>query len=142
MRFGGSPRGYAIGMWTASRDVAAPADTVWQILTDLQAWPRWGLTVRKAELDGTALLLGATGRVWTPVGVRLPFVISEFDPGRTWGWDVAGVPATRHGVEHLDRGGCRVWMSAPVWAPVYLPVLQIAVQRIAEMAGSPPGPVA
>lgn len=124
-------------MWTASRDVDAPADRVWQLLTDLDAWPRWGLSVTRAELDGTALLLGATGRVWTPVGVPLPFVISEFDPGRSWGWDVAGVPATRHDVEHRG-GGCRVWMSAPIWAPVYLPVLQVAVRRIADMTCRPP----
>lgn len=126
-------------MWTVGRDVEAPAETVWQILTDLDAWPRWGLTVTKAELDGAALLLGATGRVWTPVGLPLPFVISEFDPGRIWGWEVAGVPATRHGVEHRNDG-CRVWMSAPTWAPAYLPVLQIAVRRIGDMAGNPAGP--
>lgn len=120
-------------MWTVSRNVDAPPDAVWHILTDLDAWPKWGLTVSAAKLDGNAFLLGAVGRVWTPVGVPLPFVISELDPGRTWGWDVAGVPATRHGVE--PRGdGCRVWMSAPLWAPVYLPVLEVAVRRIERMA--------
>ncbi|MCV7432616.1 SRPBCC family protein [Mycolicibacterium bacteremicum] len=120
-------------MWTAKRDVAAPADTVWRILTDLDAWPQWGPTVSRGELDGTAFLLGATGRVWTPVGVPLPFVVSEFDPEHSWGWDVAGVPATRHGVE--PRGdGCQVWMTAPWWAPAYLPVLEIAVRRIERMA--------
>lgn len=125
--------GYACPMWKVSRDVEAPADRVWRILTDLEAWPRWGLTVARAELDGTAFLLGATGRVWTPVGVPLPFVISELDPDRMWGWDVAGVPATRHGVRPTD-GGCRVWMSAPFWAPSYLPVLELAVRRIEKMA--------
>ncbi|MCV7253115.1 SRPBCC family protein [Mycobacterium hackensackense] len=120
-------------MWTRSRDVDAPADTVWRILTDLDAWPHWGLTVARAELDGTAIQLGASGRLWTPVGIPLPFLISSFDPGRMWAWDVAGVPATRHGVE--PRGaGCRVWMSAPRWAPGYLPVLELAVRRIRRMA--------
>lgn len=120
-------------MWTVDRKIEAPADTAWQILTDLEAWPKWGLTVAKADLDGAGFELGATGRVWTPVGVPLPFVISELDPGRTWGWTVAGVPATRHGVEPLDSG-CRLWMSAPVWAPAYLPVLKLALRRIDEMA--------
>ncbi|ORB29234.1 SRPBCC family protein [Mycolicibacterium parafortuitum] len=120
-------------MWTVDRTLQAPADTVWQILTDLEAWPRWGLTVNKAELDGAAFELGATGRVWTPLGVPLPFMISELDQGRTWAWNVAGVPATRHGVEPLDDGS-RVWMSAPVWAPAYLPVLSLALHRIDEMS--------
>ncbi|PRC50851.1 polyketide cyclase, partial [Mycobacterium sp. ITM-2017-0098] len=85
--------------------------------------------------------VGATGRVWTPVGVPLPFVISELDPGRTWAWTVAGVPATRHPV---SRGStpCRVWMSAPFWAPAYLPVLAIALRRIGEMASAPSSPEA
>ena len=120
-------------MWTVDRTLQAPADTVWQILTDLEAWPRWGLTVSKAELDGAAFELGATGRVWMPLGVPLPFMISELDQGRTWAWNVAGVPATRHGVEPLDDGS-RVWMSAPVWAPAYLPVLSQALRRIDEMS--------
>lgn len=121
-------------MWTAECDIDAPTDRVWQILTDLEAWPQWGPTVSRAELDGTAFLHGATGRVWTPLGVALPFVISEFEPGTSWGWNVAGIPATRHGVR--PRGsGSRVWMSAPLWAPAYLPVLEIAVRRVARMAG-------
>jgi hypothetical protein len=116
-----------------SRPVKASANTVWDLLVDLEAWPRWGLTVARAELDGELLTLGAAGRVWTPVGVALPFVITEFVPGVRWAWSVAGVPATKHGVDpHGD--GARVWMSAPVWAPAYLPVLEIALRRIEGMA--------
>lgn len=108
---------------------------MWDILTDLDAWPRWGLTVSRAELDGGLLTLGTTGRVWTPVGVPLPFEITEFVPGVRWAWSVAGVPATGHGVDP-DGDGSRVWMSAPAWAPGYLPVLVIALRRIGAMARS------
>ncbi|PRC49844.1 polyketide cyclase, partial [Mycobacterium sp. ITM-2017-0098] len=37
---------------------------------------------------------------------------------------------------------CRVWMSAPFWAPAYLPVLAIALRRIGEMASAPSSPEA
>jgi polyketide cyclase/dehydrase/lipid transport protein len=120
-------------VWTVDRQIDASADAVWHILIDLDAWPRWGPTVASAELDGAGFEQGATGRVWTPVGVPLPFVISELDPGRSWGWHVAGVPATQHGVEPAGAG-CRAWMSAPLWAPAYLPVLAIALRRIERMA--------
>jgi uncharacterized protein YndB with AHSA1/START domain len=120
-------------MWTVDRHIHAPAHVVWRILVDLDAWPRWGPTVAGAELDGTAFDLGATGRVWTPVGVPLPFTITELDPGRSWAWRVAGLPATRHGVEP-DGASCRAWMSAPVFAPAYLPVLAVALRRIEKMA--------
>jgi uncharacterized protein YndB with AHSA1/START domain len=122
-------------MWTVSRRIQTPADAVWQLLVDLDDWPRWGPTVQRAELDGGVLTFGTKGRVWTPVGLPLPFEITEFVPGRSWAWQVAGVPATRHGVDPEDDG-CRAWMSAPLWAPAYLPVLAIALQRIEAMAGS------
>ena len=119
-------------MLTVSRHFNAPAEAVWRVLVDTDAWPKWGPTVAGADLDGDLLTLGATGRVQTPVGVALPFEITDFDPGRRWAWAVAGVPATSHSVEP-DGTGCRASMAAPWWAPAYLPVLVIALQRIEKM---------
>ncbi|OBK71806.1 SRPBCC family protein [Mycobacterium sp. 1274761.0] len=119
-------------MLTISRQIDAPAAAVWKVLCDTDAWPKWGPTVSSGEIDGGTLTLGATGRVYTPVGVALPFTIIEFEPGRHWKWAVAGVPATAHGVEPTGTG-CRATMSAPWWAPAYLPVLAIALQRIDRM---------
>jgi hypothetical protein len=42
------------------------------------------------------------------------------------------VPATAHAVQP-DGNGCRASMSAPWWAPAYLPVLAIALARIDNM---------
>jgi hypothetical protein len=121
------------GMWTVSRRIDAQAETVWNILTELVYWPKWGLTVSGAALDDAGpLRLGSKGKVWTPVGVPLPFEIDEFEPGRMWSWKVAGVPATKHGV-NPEGNGCRVWMSSPVWAPAYLPVLAVALRRIDQL---------
>ena len=120
-------------MWTVSRRPLASPEAAWKILTDLDAWPKWGPSVVGAEVDGGLLTLGVKGRVWTPVGLPLPFEITEFVPGRSWGWKVAGVPATRHGVDP-DGEGSRVWMSAPGWAPGYLPVLAVALRRIDVIA--------
>jgi uncharacterized protein YndB with AHSA1/START domain len=120
-------------VWTTSRHIDAPPATVWDILTDLDLWPRWGLTVARADVEGGLLTLGTKGRVWTPVGVPLPFEITEFVPGVRWAWSVAGVPATKHGVDP-DGDGARAWMSAPAWAPAYLPVLALALHRIDGMA--------
>lgn len=125
--------GYSSVVWRVDRQIDASPEVVWRILVGLEFWPEWGPSVTRAELDGGDFELGATGRVWTPVGISLPFVISEFNPGRSWGWRVAGVPATGHGVE-ADGAGCRAWMSAPRWAPAYLAVLQIALRRIERIA--------
>jgi hypothetical protein len=123
-------------MLTTTRFSPAAPEAAWHLLVDLAAWPRWGPTVAGADLDEPGpLRLGSTGRVWTPVGVPLPFRITEFTPGRSWGWAVAGVPATRHHVTP-EGDGCRVGMDVPLWAPAYLPVCMIAVRRIAAMAAT------
>lgn len=131
-------------MLTVDRVVTAQPEAVWDVLVDLDMWPRWGPSIRRAELDGPdqvrpGLALGSTGRVWTPVGVSLPFVITEFEPGRCWAWAVAGVPATRHRVDPVD-GGCRVSFGVPRWAPAYLPVCAVALWRIQRLVSAGPGP--
>lgn len=124
---------------TVHRHVAAPSDVVWSLLVDVEAWPRWGPTVRGARLrDASRLQLGVRGHVRTAVGVRLPFEVTAFDPGRSWTWQVAGVPATSHAVRP-DGDGCRVSMGAPLWAPAYLSVLAAALVRIDRMATAQAG---
>jgi uncharacterized protein YndB with AHSA1/START domain len=125
-------------MLTTSTVITAPPEAVWRLLVDLDAWPKWGPTIRGAELDQphTELGLGATGKVQTSVLVTAPFVITEFDPGRHWAWKVAGIPATRHRVEPVG-GGARVSMEVPYWAAPYLSVCAIAVHRIARMLSEP-----
>ena len=127
-------------MWSRSREVAAPADVVWELLTDVRRWPEWGPTVSDARLDvsrGSRLSPTASGRVRTPPGVWLPFVVTSWhDDGerRAWSWRVAGVPATAHEVVALDDAACRTRLLVPVWAPAYLPVVELALRRIQRLA--------
>jgi hypothetical protein len=119
---------------SVDRVIAAAPSAAWHILVDVAAWPLWGPSVRRAKLrDGaTELSLGTRGDVWTAVGVRMPFVITEFDPGSRWTWKVAGVPATGHQVT-ADPGGCRVRFEVPWWASAYLPVCSVALGRIERL---------
>lgn len=121
---------------------AAPA-AAWRLFTDLDTWPRWGPTVTAAErTDGQGarrLSAGARGRVRTPAGVWLPFVVTAFDPGHRWAWRVAGVPATGHRVEP-HPGGTRVVFEVPVLAAPYALVCRVALARIAELLVEESGP--
>lgn len=118
-------------MLNIERVVSAQPWTVWDLLVDLDAWPKWGPSVRRGELDEphTQLALHASGTVYTALRVALPFVITEFEDGRQWAWRVAGVPATRHRVDPTD-GGTRVTMSVPLFAAPYLAVCSMALRRI------------
>lgn len=121
---------------TVSLEVTAPPEPVWQVVTDLDRWPEWGPSVRSARTnDGRALGIGVAGSVTTVVGVRLPFVVTEYTEGRSWAWRVAGLPATDHRVE-ATGDGCRVSMSVPLLAGPYLTVCRVALGRIARLVSS------
>ncbi|WP_308192198.1 SRPBCC family protein [Mycobacterium sp. MYCO198283] len=129
--------GMRASMPTVTRVIAAAPKTVWDILVDLEAWPVWGPTIRRAELNPpgapATLKLGSTGRVWPPIGPGVPFRVTEFDDGHLWAWRVAGIPATKHFVEpHAD--GCVAGFAAPLPAAPYLSVCAVALQRIEALA--------
>ena len=121
-------------MFTVHRTIAAPPAAAWKLLVDLDAWPRWGPSISGAELDPefTELRLGATGTVKTSLLVRVPFLVTDFEPGTFWSWKVAGIPATSHRVEATE-GGARVTFGVPRWAPAYLTVCALALYRIEKM---------
>lgn len=119
-------------IWT-SGELAAPAPAVWEVLIDFDAWPRWGPSVRSAEVDGGELRAGARGTVRTAAGVALPFEITAFEPGARWAWKVGGIDATDHRVEVLGPERCRLsfgiaWPAAP-----YLAVCRVAIGRIGDL---------
>jgi uncharacterized protein YndB with AHSA1/START domain len=124
--------------FSVSRRIAAPADTVWRLLTDTASWPQWGPSITHAELDPQAvpavLGAGSRGRVRTVAGLALPFTVTAFDAGRSWSWSVAGVAATGHRVTPGGSNGCLATFTVPWWAPLYLPVCAVALRRIERLA--------
>ena len=120
------------------RDLAAPAAVAWDLLVDTTRWPDWGPTVAGAQVTagghGPRIELGATGTVRTPVGLSLPFRITQLDDGRRWAWAVGGVDATAHRVEALGAARCRVTFEVPRWAPPYLAVCAVALRRLERLA--------
>ncbi|MUV89304.1 SRPBCC family protein [Halapricum sp. CBA1109] len=115
------------------RTVDAPAEDVWEILTDTERWPEWGPSVRGVTASERVIQRGTTGRVETPVGVSVPFEITRCEP-YVWEWEVARIPATGHRVESLSGDRCRVTLDLPPLAAGYVPVCRRALDRIAGIA--------
>ncbi len=118
---------------SVSREVAAPVDVVWDLLTRVEEWPGWGPSVLGATVPSGVITAGARGTVRTAVGVSLPFEVTAFAEGRSWAWSVAGVPATDHHVRPTSSG-CSVSFGVPWWAPGYLVVCAVALGRIERLA--------
>lgn len=131
-------------MWI-TREVGATAEAAWDLLVDVRRWPEWGPSVREAVLDCDdreqndrrsnadrpwRLSQGSTGRVRPALGPWVAFRVTTFEEGRSWGWRVAGVPATTHRVESLGQDRCRVGFEVPTWAAPYAVVCATALRRI------------
>ena len=114
--------------------IEAPAAVAWSLLTDTQAWPRWGTSVRAVRSPARFIEPGGTGSVQTVLGLWVPFRITGWEPGRFWAWSVAGVPATGHRVKPVGSAACDVVFSVPGWAAWYLPVCHAALRRVDRLA--------
>jgi hypothetical protein len=71
----------------ASIDIAAPAQAVWAVLTDLAAYPQWNPFIVRA--DGTMAVGETLSLVMQPVGARRTTVrprVLEVEPGRRLRW--------------------------------------------------------
>ena len=116
-----------------SCDTSAPVEVMWELLIDVDRWPEWGPSVRRATLATNRFALGSRGTVRTVIGLELPFEVTRFEEGRSWSWSVAGCPATDHVVEGRGPGLCRVTFGVPRIAAPYLVVCRIALRRLDEL---------
>ena len=103
---------------------------IWDLMTDTFKWPQWGPTVKSVQCSERFIRKGSTGRVLTPFGIWLPFVITEFEQACYWSWKVASISATGHRVHASETGGCYLWFELPVIAAPYTLVCQRALGRI------------
>jgi hypothetical protein len=98
-------------MWKFEHTVDTSADrgTVFAILADVSAWPRWNAGVESMSLNGP-FAAGTTGTMTLPVGDTLAVRLAWFDAD--WGFqDETVVPGVgvlvrvRHELQPLPPGG-------------------------------------
>jgi len=135
---------------TSTLEAEVPAATVWKkAYADAEAWPRWNAEIKRASLDGP-LALGARAKIAFRTGLRLRFVVVEFERGRLF-TDEARLPGARMGHRHLVEpaasGGSKLTNTiyvegplAPLWRRVLGPAaaraLPAAQRAAAELAGA------
>lgn len=95
-----------------SIEVAAPPERVWEVLVDVEKWPEWTDSVRRARLlDDGPLAVGSRVEVSQP---RIPtgaYTVTALDPGRSFTWEQRQPGSTvsaHHECVPLPEGGTRV----------------------------------
>ncbi len=116
-----------------SRSVPGPCHRVWDLLVDTERWKEWGPSVAAVSCSDRRIRNGSTGWVETPLGLRVPFRVTEYEEGRFWAWTTCGIPATGHRVDNQEEGGCRLTFAIPTVAAPYALICQAAAARIDAM---------
>lgn len=116
-----------------SRSFNMPCVLIWELLTDTVTWSEWGPSVRDVEFPDRFIYPGAKGRIKTAAGISLPFVITRYEEGKFWSWNVAGIPATGHRVAPQGYGACTLTFEIPILGAPYAYVCKIALDRIDRM---------
>jgi len=115
-----------------SRVIDAPADIVWDVLTDTERWPDWGPSITAVESPDRYIQSGSRGRVRVLGTVWLPFEITACE-NRRWTWRVARIRATGHFVSDHPAGAV-VGFELPVAAAGYVPVCRRSCGRIGQLS--------
>jgi hypothetical protein len=118
-------------------EIEAPLGEIWSLLTEPRFWPEWGPSVRSVHTDCSRIGLGTRGSIETPIGLRVPFEITRFEPEHFWDWSVAGIQATGHRLTALTPQRTRVEFSVPWPFAPYVVVLMLGLRRLKALAEAP-----
>jgi hypothetical protein len=115
------------------RELRASPESAWDLLTDTTKWRWWGPTVRSVTCSDRYIRKGSWGKVCTPIGLWVPFLITEYEHENYWTWKVASIRATRHRLIPFNTNSCIVAFELPFsWMP-YVIVCSIALKRMAKL---------
>jgi polyketide cyclase/dehydrase/lipid transport protein len=136
---------------TSTFEAPAPPAAIWGSAYErAEDWLRWNRELKRATLDGP-LREGAEARIVFRSGLRLRFLVTEFEDGRLF-TDEARLPGARMGHRHLlepgPDGGSRmtntIFIEGPLagfWRRILGPAaartLPEAQRSIADLAAQP-----
>ena len=108
-------------LFETTHHINAPAQSVWEVLSDVASWPDWTPTVDSVErLDSGPLRVGSRARVRQPRLPRALWEVTELVDGRGFTWEAAGPGLRTIGRHEVtpDDDGCTVRLSIEQTGPM------------------------
>ncbi|MGA7304225.1 MAG: SRPBCC family protein [Rhodothermales bacterium] len=102
-------------------DIAAPPESVWAVMADVEHWPEWTPSVRSVELqDGKPFEVGCRARIRQPRLAPAIWAVTEIDSNRYFEWQTVGVGVRTVGGHRIDEtpSGSRVTLSIDWSGPI------------------------
>lgn len=89
-------------------EIVAPVARVWQLTTDVEAWPSFTPTMRKVErLDEGELAVGSRARIDQPGQPPRVWTVTELEPERRFAWTTRALGVSMvatHDLVPTERG--------------------------------------
>lgn len=90
-------------------DIAAPADQVWALTENVEAWPTFSPTMTSIErLDNDPIAVGSRARVKQPAQRPAVWTVTRFEAGRVFAWETKVLGMTMVGAHEIEPSptGC------------------------------------
>ena len=120
-------------------EIAAPADRVWSIISDVERWHAWTASITSIErLDTGPLRVGSRALVRQPRLPRNQFEVTALEEGRGFSWESKspGLRGVGHHWIETTSTGCRVTLGVDFRGPLAWPISRLygaLTQRYIEM---------
>src|SRR5436190_11777690 len=106
--------------FTIAIDITAPADRVWEVMSDVEHWHEWTPSVTSVKLIGAGpLAVGSRALIRQPKFPPAMWKVSSIEPGRSFTW-ISSAPGLRvighHAVEPTASGS-RATLSLDLQGP-------------------------
>jgi uncharacterized membrane protein len=89
-----------------SIEIAAPVDRVWDLTTDVEAWPDYTPTMDRVErLDDGPIAVGSQARIKQPSQGERVWTVTALEPRRRFAWSTRAMGTRMTGGHHLEESG-------------------------------------
>ena len=131
-------------IWYMSRSHAkvtidAPVAAVWQVLVDVESWPRWTESMSSVRrLDDGPLRVGSSARIEQPKLRPMVWTVSELLPEQSFTWTakVPGIVVTgEHAIASDDEGRTVLDLTAEGSGPLAFVADLLTGRRVREYVG-------
>lgn len=94
--------------------IAAPPDLVWDVFSDVVAWPTWTASMTSLELLDGALRVGDRVKIRQPKLPTVVWTVTELTPGESWTWVAKAPGATTIASHRVTARGQRTLVEQSI----------------------------
>lgn len=114
--------------FSKSITINAPAQRVWEVLTDVERWPESTASMTRVQrLDNGPFRIGSSAKIVQPKLPTMTWTVTDLQPGRSFSWSTGSAGVTTvadHSIEPAAGDSVTVTLSVRERGPL-APLVQL-----------------